>query len=552
MPTKKVNNADSPTMAELNTAMSILDDIIGQVNKFNKEKMEYYGVSEDFTEFLCTLSEDDINELTLSQVNSYLSQYGVDADNIMQVFSKQDNSVATLDKWKEFFKELKTAAMDSYEMVDTRAELQDAINNVYRKQADFLQSDEYRSSYNKKIDKIKQLAELEQDPTIRKRYLKKLDALRQSSSLSFLLERLDDPKINKKDPNAEIKRLVDGFFSFSRGNYTLERYHNVIKKLNVTPQFHQNLYNIEEDFLPEYFHPLNNFFLYVVMSYIAYVDVDDDIQKLYAITILSMIGNLRMNMIGDNEKETLLNVIRNIENRVTALDDIVEKFKSDNTTWKEHPLRQELDAKKEEMEKRGSLITEIQAILMEHKKGFTLSDGTEVTPKNIKVMLSKMDTVQIEGILEDVKKAVETWKEEFEKEFNSEEVEIIEKEDEIDDSETEYAGGFDEEDNEDGLDECCGDDLDDDQEQFIDECYGEDVETAEMDEGVDECCGESIVEDAEEEIAECEGNYEEDENYIEECFGDCCNDDLEEDPHKKKIEIPVEYTNPPLPDRKEG
>lgn len=391
----------TPSSSELRESLNVLNQIIEHTNDYNKARMEQFGLTEDFTEYVGGMSEEDIDQLTLPQITSYLEQYGIDSVNILQSFSKGDPAVSTLEKWKDFLLELRKAVRDMDESLTTREELEQACRDVYAAQVEFLKSDEYRDAYNTKIARVREMAEQEPDEIKKKVYLRKLNAVQQSRSLSFLLTRIEDPKINKKDPNAEIKRLVDIFFDKNRGSYLMDRYVTNIRKLRVSADFHVNLYDIEEKFMPEYFHPLNNFFLFVVMSWISYINPEDDVDYLYATTTLSMLGNLLMGELSEDEKSVITGIIRNIENRILINDAMVERFRNENTTWKEHPVRKELDAKREEMKYRLDLISEIKGMMVGF--GATLSDGTKLTAKNASAILKTMATEQIEGIRDEVK-----------------------------------------------------------------------------------------------------------------------------------------------------
>lgn len=395
----------APSSSELREALNVLNQIIEHTNEYNKAKIEQFGLTEDFAEYVGTMSEEDINQLTLPQINSYLEQYGIDSVNILQYFAKGDSAVSTLDKWKDFFLELRRAVRDMDESLTTRAELEQACREVFSAQIEYIRSDEYKTAYNKKLERIRQMAEEEPDEIKRKAYLRKLNAVQQSRDLSFLLSRIDDPKINKKNPNAEIERLVDIFFDKNRGSYLMDRYVTNIRKLKISADFHVNLYDIEEKFMPEFFYPLNNFFLFVVMSYISYINPDDDVEYLYATTALSMMGNLLLGALSEDEQKTITDMIRNIENRIVANDAMMERFRNENTTWKEHPVRKELDAKREEMKYRLDLISEIKTLMVGF--GAKLSDGTELTAKNASSILKTMATEQIEGIRDDVKAEAE-------------------------------------------------------------------------------------------------------------------------------------------------
>lgn len=402
----------SPTMSELTGAFDVLNRLIEQTNDQNKLRMEQYGLTEDFCKHVGSMSEEEIENLTLSQVNSHLAQYGVDSGNIRTMFAKSDNTMSSIEKWKEFFAELRKAVRDMDESLTTREELQQAIDEVYAAQAEFLKSTEYKDAYIEKLEKIRSLAENEPDEVRRKEYVKKLDGLQKSKNLSFLLDRLDSPVINKKNPNKELERLVNIFFDKNRSSFLMERYLTNAQKLGLNPQYHVNLYDIEEKFLPEPYYPLNNFFLFVVMSYIAYIDTNDEIERLYAITVLSMMGNLLMDGLDKSDVDLITGIIRNIENRILVHDDVVEKFKSDNTTWKEHPIRKELEAQRAEMKYRLELIDEIKGLL--NGFGANLTDGTRLTAKNASTVLRSMDTKQIEGIRDDVKAEVDRRKAETE------------------------------------------------------------------------------------------------------------------------------------------
>lgn len=395
------------TMAELRGAMSVLDEILEKSKEFNKQRMEAYGLTDDFCRFVGSLSDEAIQGLTLAEINSHMKQFDMDSTKVLQQFQKDDNSVSTLDKWKTFYTELRAAILDMDMSQNTRDELKQACNDVYSAQLDFIKSAEYREAYDKKVEMVRQKAEQEPDAAVRKNYLRKLDAVKKSKDLSFLLERLDDPKINKKNPNKELERLVEIFFDRDRSVYLMDRYITVSKKLGLTAEYHVNLYDLEEKFLPEYFYPLNNFFLFLAMSYIAYIDPNNDVEYLYAITVLSMMGNLFRGELSKKETDILLGVVRNVENRILVNDSMVERFKRDNSTWKEHPVRKELDAKREEMRYRTELIAEIVGYMKAQKNAVNLIDGVKLTTLNAPNLLKQMATTSIEGIRDEVKSEAE-------------------------------------------------------------------------------------------------------------------------------------------------
>lgn len=394
-----------PTMRELLDSMKVLDEVINRTNEYNKKCIEKYGLTQDFCEFIGDMPEEEIEQLTLTQINSYLAQYGVDSSNILQVFSKEDPMTSTLDKWKEFLAELRKATRDMNESLTVREELRQACDDVYAEQIKFINSEEYKHAYKEQIAKLQEMIELEPDPDLKKAYERKLGAVRKSGDLSFLLERLDDPKINKKNRNKELMRLVDIFFDKARGQYLMERYMTNAQKLGLNAQFHINLYDIEEKFLPEFYHPLNNFFLFVVMSYIAYINPADEVDCLYATSVLGMMGNLLTDSLLDSDKKILIGMIKNIEGRILEDNKLLEKFERDNTTWKEHPIRKELDEQRKEMQYRLELVDEIKGLLV----GFAanLTDGTTLTAKNASTVLKAMSTEQIEGIRDAVKAEAE-------------------------------------------------------------------------------------------------------------------------------------------------
>lgn len=164
--------------------------------------------------------------------------------------------------------------------------------------------------------------------------------------MNFLFDRIN--KLGKK----EINNILDVFFSNSRSILVIDKFKKKIKRLEFNPDIYKMFFNIEEKFLPEEYHDFNNLFLFHVMRFVSYADMDNKTDRLYVSSILSKLYNLLYHKFGSKEMEDeFIDLIKRFDD---LFEDARDSFVEKNVTSPKHPERIK---KEEEMEiKRRMMI----------------------------------------------------------------------------------------------------------------------------------------------------------------------------------------------------
>ena len=102
---------------------------------------------------------------------------------------------------------------------------------------------------------------------------KKIDTLEKIINGSFITERLD--KLGTK----EVESIVKTYFNNNKSAYIIERFKNKIEKVGFNSSTYRFFFNIEEKYLPEEYHVYNNLYLFIVMRFIAYININDDADR---------------------------------------------------------------------------------------------------------------------------------------------------------------------------------------------------------------------------------------------------------------------------------
>lgn len=349
---------------------ALVAEMVDKVNEMNTQTMTSLGLSKEFCDKITTLSDDEISSISLVEIDQLLNGYGIDDIHIKDDFSKMSSDIPTIEKWRKLLFNIKESFSVEKDALLNTSEIDGYIKDIYEKQADYLESDEYKEAYDNSIKKLRALVDTEQDEVARKKHISRLNALENSKSLDFLKNRFE--KYGEK----EVKRLIEIFFDRTRSDLLLKRYEANVKKINISEKFHITFYNLEEIFLPEEFHILNNFFLFVVMGFVAYADMTNDTDRLYVTSIfhrLNLLVNGRMN---STEKRLLLKLMKDIDSYLLYDESIVAQFKEKNIMYKNHPYRIHMEDRIEKIREEKRLRSEIYDEIKSSGKSTVTIRGT--------------------------------------------------------------------------------------------------------------------------------------------------------------------------------
>lgn len=338
----------STQLQEIDNLIDIFEKTIYEDQMNFKNNMEESGLSIKLAEYLITIPDEDIKSMDLKQIDSILIENGCSTDTIKsEYFHTGDRTLPFLDFSIDILLKIKEKMS---RILDAKNNLKDIKENrldISRSFMEMVKSPEYREARLNEINKLKSRVETLEDETEKSKLTKKLLQIEKSQVFSFLNERLH--KYGEK----EATSIMNSFFDSARGANVMEKYAKKLKRLEINRYIHTSFFNIEETFLPERFEPFNNFFLFHVIRFIAYIDVNSDEDILYMSSILGALHDLVTGESTEEEKNTILSVIKDFYSFYDN-DDCINIFKEKNASYKYHPDRMKVE--KENLEKINETI----------------------------------------------------------------------------------------------------------------------------------------------------------------------------------------------------
>ena len=318
-----------------------------------------YGLKPEILQDIISLTKEDIKEISLEDGRSYLEKYMEEPELVDKVIEENQITEEDMDNYTEvgsvrhILLDVKEDSMNLYsaqkEIKKLKTESADILNEYFT----YLSSNEAQEQRMKRLERMKEAAEKENNEIEKKKIMKMISAMEASYDLSFLFTRFE--KLGKK----EIDSIKVAYFDKSKGSYIIDKYKAKIKNFGFEEKLFHYFFNIEENFLEEEYHVYNNLFLFIYMRMVAYSDPYDKTEKMYIQSLTSNLANLIYHRFDSTENEkNFLEIIKRVLNHFEEYRDY---FKENNTTQPTHPARIEA-MKKHESKRREMLIEKMDQL----------------------------------------------------------------------------------------------------------------------------------------------------------------------------------------------
>ena len=237
--------------------------------------------------------------------------------------------------------------IDSYEESKKNIEeLKSEAGGISQEYSKYMCSHEFEEKKNSQIKELEErLSEemkkeniTEADMVANKKMKKKLDEMKAIQSSSFILNRLRS--LGEK----EVKNIVKNYFDDKRSSYIIEKFIGKIERTGFDKRIYRFFFNIEEKYLDDEYHVFNNLFLFIVMRFVAYSDVENETGRSYVRSIVSSLAKLIYEKYNEEQKEKFLTIVKET---LDFFEDYRDKFDKDNILHPNHPRRIEHDKEKE-------------------------------------------------------------------------------------------------------------------------------------------------------------------------------------------------------------
>lgn len=222
---------------------------------------------------------------------------------------------------------------DIYQVAAQYISIRDAlidIQNEYReeiqKQYNYMTSPEFAKEMDDRLKAMEKKYEEETDESTKAELGKAIASIKSMNSMDYIFKRLSG-----EDAKKEVESITKNFFETRGSQYVMERYEKKAQKIGLGGNLYLNCMGIETKFLEEEYHPFNNLFLFSMLRLIAFIDVYNKDEVMYAKNTMRMMLRLMNHAFPTPEAEkAFLDVIRSYLAHFMPLRD---QFVKENSSY---------------------------------------------------------------------------------------------------------------------------------------------------------------------------------------------------------------------------
>jgi hypothetical protein len=335
-----VENTDEEKASFNPKDYSVIRDMMKEMDDWNKMLKDEthsilknsYGLTNFAVLGIIPYTDEKIEAMTLEEINAFMEKY---KDHSV----KHIDPITTVEDGVKVMKEVKELQMNLYSAEEEASKLKEQSQDILNDYFEYLSSPEVVEARKKRLDKMRELVEVETDEYKKYQMKKMIDSIEKSDNMEFIFKRFYD------NAEREAKLVMEQFFDEKRGSYVIDRYKKKITKFGFDVNLYKYFFNLEENFLDEKYHVFNNLFLFHYMRFIAYADPYDKTDKLFVQAMTSAIANMVYHKFNSKmEEQKFVHVIEKFEEYFI---DKYDYFMENNTTRPGHPVREQASAKYE-------------------------------------------------------------------------------------------------------------------------------------------------------------------------------------------------------------
>ena len=331
------------------------EDQLKLLEDFANNRMKtHFHMDPSILDNILTLTEEAIHEISLEDGKSFLIRHYNETDEEKELTKliedyqfpddPSEENISQKEAIRQILLDIKEDSMSIYQVREQLKSLISESNDILKEYNEYLGSSEVRTKRLERLERMRAMADKEEDGSKKKEILKKIKIMEDSYSLDFVFERFNTYK------EKEVQSIVDSFFDKKKSSYITNRYRDKLKAFGFNPKVYKYFLDLEDNFLPEEYKCFNNLFLFIYMRMIAYFDPNNKTDKLYAQSITSSMANLIYHKFEKREQEEKF--IGIIQTTLDHFMDYKDYFTKNNITSPLHPVRIEHMKKHEEIRKK--------------------------------------------------------------------------------------------------------------------------------------------------------------------------------------------------------
>ena len=331
------------------------EDQLKLLEDFANNRMKtHFHMNPSILDNILTLTEEAIHEISLEDGKAFLIRHYNETDEEKELTKliedyqfpddPSEENISQKEAIRQILLDIKEDSMSIYQVREQLKSLISESNDILKEYNEYLGSSEVRTKRLERLERMRAMADKEEDESKKKEILKKIKIMEDSYSLDFVFERFNTYK------EKEVQSIVDSFFDKKKSSYITNRYKAKLKAFGFNPKVYKYFLDLEDNFLPEEYKCFNNLFLFIYMRMIAYFDPNNKTDKLYAQSITSSMANLIYHKFEKREQEEKF--IGIIQTTLDHFMDYKDYFTKNNITSPLHPVRIEHMKKHEEIRKK--------------------------------------------------------------------------------------------------------------------------------------------------------------------------------------------------------
>ena len=363
----------------------VIIDMIREADDYHKMMIETthslvkdtFNLNPEVLDYVLRYDKSEIENLDTEEIRNFLDSYSLPEESA-DVRKIKDMDRDELVKALTVIKDASLTLLASQQEVQS---LKKESNDVLNEYFNYMSSDKIKESRKKRLELMKNELETVTDEVQKKKIVDMIATMEASLNFDFLKTRFN------KLGDDEISNIEKGFFDEKRGTYIIEKFKTKIVKFGYRDNIFQLFLNIEENFLDEKYAPYNNLFLFIYTRMVAYSNPDDRKDKLFVQTLTGALANLIYHKFDSTTNEQqFLSVISNV---LDYFEKDRDMFISGNTTYINHPMRQEV-LKKHETRRREALIKSMDKLgIKGYDKDASIDDLQEFYNNEVDLLTKK-------------------------------------------------------------------------------------------------------------------------------------------------------------------
>ena len=361
-------------LKEMEEQYKFLKDIAitqAEVN-FNLTKEVYTGI--------IPITKADIETMPIDDMKAFLSKYLIE-DQVLPVDTDDDI--------KDMMNQLKDTSLQLLASKKDINEIKSESSDMMKDYFNYLSSPAIQEKRERQLAALKDAVEKTDDEVKKASMIRMIHTMEDAYSFAFLFERFN------AFGDKEIKSIVGSFFDTRKGALVVNRFKSKIKKFGFDSMLYRYFFNLEENFLDEQYHVFNNLFLFIYMRFVSHADPYNKKDVMFVQSVTSALANLVYHKFNSTESEDKFKeIILRVVDKFMKYHD---KFEKDNTTHPNHPIRIEIDNKKQK-ERRESLIAKMNELNI---TGYDENASADELQEYLNNSLDSMINSQIEANKED-------------------------------------------------------------------------------------------------------------------------------------------------------